>query len=130
MSVIFLRELTNTVYSVSGFGNDNSSLDERIRKLESVVNADTGQITVSKIVSADKNSTIQIKSDIFITQNFEIGGTVTTGGQTIIGNGLIGQTGSTGPTGPPGMTTSFTFDGGHSTNNYSSGPAFDCGTSV
>ena len=35
-----------------------------------------------------------------------------------------------GPTGPTGPTTSYIFDGGSSTSNYTLGPAFDCGSSI
>ena len=42
--------------------------------------------------------------------------------------GPTGASGDTGATGPAGPVTAYTFDGGGPTNNYSSGPAFDCGT--
>ena len=51
--------------------------------------------------------------------------------------GVQGSTGPAGPAGGPqgfqgvqgaaGTTTAFIFDGGGPLNNYSNGPAFDCG---
>ena len=56
-----------------------------------------------------------------------------TGGTGFTGyTGYTGSTGSTGPTGPtgsPGPIAYLRFDGGSSSNNYTYGPAFDCGTS-
>ena len=42
--------------------------------------------------------------------------------------GFTGAVGNTGPTGAVGPVTAYVFDGGSPINNYSSGPAFDCGT--
>lgn len=42
-------------------------------------------------------------------------------------SGPQGPTGATGPQGPQGPITAYTFDGGSPINNYSEGPAFDCG---
>jgi len=44
--------------------------------------------------------------------------------------GLTGSQGLSGPTGPTGPVTAFIFDGGQASNNYSNGPAFDCGSSI
>jgi hypothetical protein len=41
--------------------------------------------------------------------------------------GPQGPQGTTGPQGPQGPVTAYTFDGGSPINNYSEGPAFDCG---
>lgn len=47
--------------------------------------------------------------------------------------GVQGSAGTTGPQGPQGVqgatgaTTAYIFDGGGPLNNYSEGPAFDCG---
>jgi hypothetical protein len=41
--------------------------------------------------------------------------------------GSTGSTGQPGPTGPAGPVTAFVFDGGGPSNNYTNGPAFDCG---
>jgi hypothetical protein len=43
--------------------------------------------------------------------------------------GATGPTGATGATGLPGPVSFYIFDGGSSINNYTNGPAFDCGTS-
>lgn len=43
------------------------------------------------------------------------------------GTGPQGPQGATGPQGPQGPVTAYTFDGGSPINNYSEGPAFDCG---
>jgi hypothetical protein len=48
----------------------------------------------------------------------------------IVGSGGASGASGTGPTGPTGPVTSYIFDGGGSTNVYTLGPAFDCGTSV
>lgn len=41
--------------------------------------------------------------------------------------GPQGPQGVTGPQGPQGPITAYTFDGGSPINNYTNGPAFDCG---
>jgi hypothetical protein len=56
-----------------------------------------------------------------------IGATGPVGATGIQGN--IGLTGSTGPQGATGVNivTSYIFEGGAPTTNYTNGPAFDCG---
>lgn len=105
MSVVFLRELTNTITSVSGYGNDNSSLDLRLKKLEGMINADTGIITVAAINPTTGSSTIQVRGAVNMSAGFNVVGAITVGGQPTFGaTGLIGLTGSIGPTGPTGPT--------------------------
>lgn len=41
--------------------------------------------------------------------------------------GINGAPGPAGPPGPPGATTSYIFDGGSPSTNYTVGPAFNCG---
>lgn len=105
MSVVFLRELTNTVSSVSGYGNDNSSLDTRLKKIEGMINADTGIITVAAINPTNSSSSIQVRGAVNMSSGFNVVGSITVGGQPTFGaTGLIGLTGSIGPTGPTGPT--------------------------
>ena len=62
------------------------------------------------------------------------GGTGSTGPTGPTGStgptGIIGNTGNTGPTGIPGPISFYSFDGGYASNNYTMGPAFDCGSSL
>ena len=79
----------------------------------------------------------QYGSHIIFTQLDNVQGITGADGPTGVGvtgsKGETGETGTQGPTGAtgaPGPVTAYTFDGGFSTNNYSNGPAFDCGTSI
>jgi collagen type VII alpha len=108
MSVIFLRELTNTITSVSGQGNDNSALETRLRKLESMINVDTGTITVTAIAPNNGNSSVQMRGPLNMASGFNVEGFITVYGRPTFGaDGLMGPTGldgPIGPTGPSGLT--------------------------
>jgi hypothetical protein len=90
----------------------------------------TGSTGASSTITGPTGSTGSTGAASTITG--PIGKTGPTGSSSTI-TGPTGSTGSTGvagipgPTGPTGPITSFIFDGGYPSSNYSVGPAFDCG---
>ena len=140
-----LRNLTNDTLTILISGQittDNNQFDNRVDQpiiyvekngeniiSSSVINFQGSSFSSSVIVSPGDTIKIKYKhyfNNIVNIINFN---THITFSQL---DYVTGTGGTTGPTGPPGSVTiySISFDGGSSTNVYTSGPAFDCGKSI
>jgi hypothetical protein len=140
-----LRNLTNDTLTILISGQittDNNQFDNRVDQpliyieknnyiilSSSVINFQGSSFSSSVIVSPGDTIKIKYKhyfNNIVNIINFN---THITFSQL---DYVTGTGGTTGPTGSPGSVTvySISFDGGSSTNVYTSGPAFDCGKSI
>jgi hypothetical protein len=142
-----LRNLTNDTLTILISGQittDNNQLDNRVNQPVIYIVKNTNNIVSSSVINFQGSS---FSSSVIVSPGDSIkiqyihsfqNSVVILPGQFITRitfsqlDYVTGTGGTTGPTGSPGSVTvySISFDGGSSTNVYTSGPAFDCGKSI